>query len=312
MIYTCTFNPAIDLFVRMKKLEPNLVNRTMEEDYQPNGKGINVSIMLKQMQLETTALGFIGGFSGRFIAEELEKMKIATNFIEIEGITRINVFANADQEFKIVNNGPAVSREASEAMLAQIKQLPRHSKLVVSGSLPKNVEDDIHVEVARICQEREVDLVLDISSPALMDCLPYRPYLLKPNDDELGSFFGINDKPLSENQVVSMAQRLLEKGAKQVIVSRGEKGSIYISKERIVIANAPKGEVVNTACSGDALLAAFLGRRELQSSLEESMTYASAAGTATACSKGLAGIKDIKNLLSEVHLTFHKGGTINA
>lgn len=311
MIYTCTFNPAIDLFVQMEKLEPDTVNRTQDEDYQPNGKGINVSIMLQRLGAATTALGFIGGFSGKFIQEELTSMQIPTQFIEIDGVTRINVFANAEQEYKIVNNGPPVPASAVEAMLAQIKQLPPESQLVVSGSLPKNVSDAVYTRIAQICKTKNIQLILDVSSVAVLDCLSYRPYLLKPNEEELAEFFGEDASTLTVDHIVTLGEKLLHMGAEQVIVSRGSEGSLYISKEKVIAVSAPPCEIVNSACSGDALLAAFLGTQQQENSLEQSLIFASAAGTATACAKGLAVIEDIETLTKDIHLHYYKGGKIN-
>lgn len=228
MYYTLTPNPAIDLYVGLEELKPNKVNRTFEEDYQPNGKAINISIMLKKLGIPNTALGFIAGFSGNFIKDELQKLDIKTEFVEVGGITRINIFANADKEYKIVNKGPNIPNESIKEMLSKILQLPEKSILFVSGSLPGGVSEDFYVTIAEICQQRNIQLILDISSNKLIDCLTYQPYLLKPNDDELASFFGMEKSAMTEQAVITCSQKLLKKGAKQVLVSRGEKGAIYV------------------------------------------------------------------------------------
>ncbi|MFP3123838.1 PfkB family carbohydrate kinase [Ectobacillus funiculus] len=149
MIYTCTMNPAIDLFVDIDSFEPSVVNRTNAEDYQANGKAINISIMLKRMGLENTALGFIGGFTGKYIENELKQQGIDTRFIEVDGITRINTFVRAqDKEYKIVNQGPTIPVEKKKELIYQIKSIPTGSMLFVSGSLPQGISEEIFVEIA--------------------------------------------------------------------------------------------------------------------------------------------------------------------
>ncbi|QTM99120.1 1-phosphofructokinase [Sediminibacillus dalangtanensis] len=311
MIYTLTPNPAIDLYVGLEALRPNHVNRTYEEDYQPNGKAINISIMLKKLGINSTALGFIAGFSGCFIKEELNKLQIATDFVEVKGITRINIFANAEQEYKIVNKGPAIPEERKEEMLEKVAMIPEHSMLFVSGSLPGGVDDTFYTEIASICWQNNIRLVLDISSKEILECLPFRPYLIKPNDEELASFFGISKENMDVSTIVNCSRKLLENGANQVLVSRGEAGAIYISPSQILKVTAPKGKVINTACSGDALLALFIGKLEQGSSLEEALQYASAGGSATAFSKGLCSLSDIDALIQEVKITQIKEEFIN-
>ncbi|MEH7021548.1 PfkB family carbohydrate kinase, partial [Priestia megaterium] len=190
MIYTCTLNPAIDLFVDVDSLEPFIVNRTNAEDYQANGKAINISILLKRMGLDNTALGFIGGFTGKYIEDELQQKEINTNFIEVDGITRINTFVRAgEKEYKIVNKGPIIPPKKKDEMLQKIKNIPKGSMLFVSGSLPKGISEDIFVEIAEIASYNELELILDVSSKKLLDCLTYHPYLIKPNKEELEYLF---------------------------------------------------------------------------------------------------------------------------
>lgn len=311
MIYTLTPNPAIDLYVGLEELKPNLVNRTSEEDYQPNGKAINISIMLKKLGFSSTAIGFLGGFSGNFIEEELNKMGVQTSFVHVDGITRINVFANADEEYKIVNKGPDIAAEKVEEMLEKVAGLPEKSILFVSGSLPGGIRDDFYIEIAKICNQKQMKLVLDISSKALLDCLYYQPFLIKPNDDELATFFNLDVTDMTESKIIECSNILLEKGAKQVLVSRGEKGAVYVTHNKVLKVTSPKGEVVNTACAGDALLGVFIGKLQQGCSLEESLRFASAAGSATAFSKGLGELSEIESLVSEIKVDTLKEEKIN-
>ncbi|WP_026570646.1 MULTISPECIES: 1-phosphofructokinase [Sediminibacillus] len=311
MIYTLTPNPAIDLYVGLDELRPNKVNRTYEEDYQPNGKAINISIMLKRLGIDSIALGFIAGFSGSFIENELNKLQIATEFVRVEGITRINIFANADEEYKIVNKGPTIAEERTREMLRKVSSIPENSMLFVSGSLPGGVNDHFYSEIASICRRNHLKLVLDISSKEVLRCLPYQPYLIKPNDEELGAFFGLSKEKMDEPTIINCSRKMLENGARQVLVSRGEAGAIYVSPHQILKVTAPKGKVINTACSGDTLLALFIGKLEQGASLEEALRYASAGGSATAFSKGLCSLSDIDTHIHEVKINQIKEEFIN-
>ncbi|SFL46777.1 1-phosphofructokinase [Gracilibacillus orientalis] len=302
MIYTLTPNPAIDLYVGLDQLKPSVVNRTYEEDYQPNGKAINVSIILSELGISNTAMGFIGGFSGEFIEQELKKKSINTSMVYVEGITRINVFANADKEYKIVNKGPLISTTKKVELLEKIQRIPANSTLFVSGSLPGGIEDDFYIKIAKICYYNNIKLILDISSHALLECLAYKPLLIKPNDDELASFFQLSVSELTQEKIIELSQTLLNMGAQQVLVSRGEKGAIYTSSNRILKVSSTKGTVVNTACAGDAMLSTFIGKLDLNESLENALIYASAAGAATAFSKGICSLSDIEALVHEIQI----------
>lgn len=307
MIYTCTLNPAIDLFVALDKLEQQKVNRTYDEEYQANGKGINVSIVLKKLGVNSTALGLIAGFTGEFIKDELKKMGIQTDFIEIDGITRVNIFINTvDGEYKIVNRGPNVSKRIVNEMKIKIMALPENSTLFVSGSLPRGIDDFIYVDIAKIAKEKNIDLILDISSKRLLDCLPYEPYLIKPNEEELANFFDM-DKRLNEEEVIELGYELFRKGAKRVLVSLGAKGAIYIDQDHLLKVNSAKGKVVNTACAGDAMLAMFFQKVHSGFPVEEALAYASAAGASTAFAKVLSDLTDVEDLKSQIKVTNLKG-----
>lgn len=306
MIYTCTMNAAIDMYVEVDEFKPDAVNRTNDEDYQANGKGINVSIMLKKLGIESTALGFIAGFTGSYIEDSLRDKGIQSDFVYADGTTRINVFINAESEYKIVNQGPYIHLPEQEELLNRIKAIPSGSTLVVSGSLPRGVAESAIVEIAGVCKENNVKLVLDTSAGSLWDTLKYEPYLLKPNEEELANLYN-QTKALSEQEIIKYGKDLLKNGAKHVIVSRGKEGSIYFSKERLLKVTSPQGMVVNTACSGDALLAAFMAKKQQNESFENALEYASAVGASTAFSRGLSDLKDIAVLQKEVNVYQIKG-----
>lgn len=282
-------------------MRANAVNRTEDEDYQPNGKGVNVSIMLKKYGFTSTALGFIAGFSGSYIEQSLKDLSIQTDFISVEGITRINVFINTTEEYKLVNQGPAIEEKALHAFREKIAAIPQGGILIMSGSLPKGVPASIFSEVAAICHQQKVKFILDTSSAAVLETLQYKPYLLKPNEEEIAAFFG-KTHPLSEKELIQSGEKLIEMGAEQVLISRGEEGALFITKDAVFKGNAPTGTVVNTACSGDAMLAAFLSKHLEGHSPEECLRYGIATGASTAFSKGLSDLQDIDSLIEQVHI----------
>lgn len=258
-IYTCTMNLAIDLFIETDEMHPFMVNRTKEDDIQANGKGVNVSLVLKMLDFPSTALGFSAGFTGKYIEDYLQQKQIQTEFIEVPGMTRINVFTQVNQtgeEYKLVNQGPEIPQTAVHNFLNQIRALQAEDYLCVSGSLPRGLSPKVLIEISRICQEKGIHLIIDSSDQEVMDCLPYRPFLLKPNEEELSSWFG--RKMVTDEDYFVYGQRLVELGAENVLLSLGEKGAILFTKDRVFRGNSPKGKVVNTACAGDTMLGAFL------------------------------------------------------
>lgn len=297
MIYTCTMNPAIDLFVKTDAYLPSVVNRTTEEDVQPNGKGVNISFILNMLGIKNTAIGFSGGFTGKFIEEGLRKKGVETDFVEVEGTTRINVFTqvkNENTEYKLVNKGPEISREKIDQLLAKIDSLKKGDLLFVSGSKPKGVTDDVMLEIAKRAKENRIRLVIDTSSKIVLDCLAYRPYCIKPNHEELALWF--NKKELSKDELIKYGHRLIKLGAQMVLISLGKDGCLFFSAGEGFYVNAPKGKVINTACSGDALLGTFIGSIELGASTTEALKKSVAAGSSTAFSPGLTTFLDTDEL----------------
>lgn len=305
MIYTCTMNLAIDLFIKTQDLVPSVVNRTQEADYQPNGKGVNVSFILKKLGLDSTALGFSAGFTGRFISDQLLAAGIQTAFIPIPGINRINVFTRVTSqniEYKLVNQGPSLSPDHIQQLLAQIKKLKPQDTLVISGSHPQGVTDDTYLAIAQAAQAQGFQLILDISSPVVLDLLPYGPALIKPNDEELAHWF--QEDALNQDQLIYYGRQLLAKGARQVLLSLGPDGALLLTPEITLKATAPQGQVVNTACAGDTLLATFIGCRQQGLSYEDSLVKAVAAGSSTAFRPGLTDFSDVAELSKSIELTY--------
>ena len=302
-IYTCTMNLAIDLFIETDEMHPFMVNRTKEDDIQANGKGVNVSLVLKMLDFPSTALGFSAGFTGKYIEDYLQQEQIQTEFIEVPGMTRINVFTQVNQtgeEYKLVNQGPEIPQAAVHNFLNQIRALQAEDYLCVSGSLPRGLSPKVLIEISRICQEKGIHLIIDSSDQEVMDCLPYRPFLLKPNEEELSSWFG--RKMVTDEDYFVYGQRLVELGAENVLLSLGEKGAILFTKDRMFRGNSPKGKVVNTACAGDTMLGAFLAGYMNRRPLDETLRKSIAAGSSTAFRKGLTDFLDVEELSKQIKI----------
>ncbi|MBO1306217.1 1-phosphofructokinase [Enterococcus sp. 669A] len=306
-VYTCTMNLAIDLFIETEELLPRVVNRTIDDDIQANGKGVNVSLVLKMLGVSSTALGFSGGFTGNYIEAFLKEKKIATDFVPVEGLTRINVFTqvNAENtEYKLVNQGPEIQGENTQALLEKISQLEADDYLCVSGSLPRGVPPTILVEISRICYEIGVHLIIDSSYKEILDCLKYQPFLLKPNDEELSEWFG--KELLTEDEYIAYGEKLIAAGAKNVLLSLGGDGAIFINQDTCVKGNAPTGRVVNTACAGDTLLGTFLAGLIQGQDTAGTLRRSLAAGSSTAFQKGLTDFSDVPILEEQIKITRRK------
>ncbi len=299
--YTCTLNLAIDLFIETDELKPFVVNRTKDDDIQANGKGVNVSLILKMLGTDSTALGFQAGFTGNFIEEFLQEKQINADFVKVPGFTRINVFTQVNdtkEEYKLVNKGPTISDEAIQKLLVQIRSLQAGDYLCVSGSFPQGVSSSVLVDIAQICYERKVHLIIDSSYLDVMDCLKYQPFLLKPNEEELALWF--DTEIHSQDDYVYYGKELLKAGAENVLISLGADGAVLLNKEGIFFGNSPKGEVVNTACSGDTLLGTFLAGILKEKNTKENLKLSLAAGSSTAFRKGLTDFSDVDELQKQI------------
>lgn len=302
-IYTCTMNLAIDLFIETDTLDPWVVNRSLDDDIQANGKGVNVSLILKQLGLTSTALGFSGGFTGEYIGQFLREKGIQTDFIGVDGMTRINVFTQVNKpqsEYKLVNKGPEIDQAQIDQLLQQISTIPAGSYLCISGSLPRGVSPQIFEQISEIAARNQLHLILDTSYKEVLNCLKYSPFLLKPNDDELAEWFGKDQLTLEE--CMAYGQELIREGAQHVLVSLGAKGGLYLSADCVLYGNAPTGNVVNTACAGDTLLGRFIGGLLQGQELEQSLKGSLAAASSTAFRKGLTDFSDVEELSQQIDI----------
>lgn len=305
MIYTITLNPAIDLVIITKKLESNTVNRTENFELQPNGKGVNVSFILKKMGIKNMATGIGGGFTLDYITAGLEEKGIKTKFLKVKEPTRINVFTRVlDQnvEYKEVNPGPEVGQEVQDKFLKYLKDtLKADDTLIISGSFSRGIKAEYLVEIAKITAEKKVKLVIDSSSKVVLDTLEYQPYLLKPNDQELASFFDLNEK-LDQKKIIELARKLISAGCQNVLVSLGENGAALINKDHAYFGNAPKIQALNTAGAGDTMLGTFIGEKEKDKSDTAALKSAIAGGSDTASRSGLTDFK-LEKYLNEIQVS---------
>lgn len=296
-------NLAIDLFIETEKLLPKVVNRTLDDDIQANGKGVNVSLVLKMLGIDNTALGFSGGFTGRYIEEYLSEKNIGTEFVTVEGLTRINVFTQVNSEkneYKLVNKGPEINNDRVTELLSKIEKLNKGDYLCVSGSLPRGVSPQILVDISRICSKRQINLIIDSSYPIIIDCLKYNPFLLKPNEEELAEWFG--KEKLEESEYMLYVKKLISNGAKNVLLSLGGEGAIFVNEKYCLSGNAAKGKVINTACAGDTILATFLAGLINNEEPIKSLKTSIAAGSSTAFRKGLTDFSDVIELEKQISI----------
>ena len=300
MIYTLTMNPAIDMNICSKGLVPKKVNRTFNASYSANGKGLNVSFALGHFGVPSGIIGFFGGFSGKFIVEEAQGMGYGVHPVWVEDTTRINVFLNdGTDEYVMANEGSFVPEEARAELLQVIKEIEDMDCLCISGSLPKGISPDYYEEILAVCKEKGVDVVLDISSPKLAELLQYRPRLIKPNDEELEQVFGVQLD--TEDAIVSALHELHVKGARNILLTLGDRGSYFYNGEQIYNAGIRKVEVLNSACAGDVALAGFLSVwLKDRDAVESAMKNAAAAGANAAESQGIGTLEKVPEYREEI------------
>lgn len=301
MIYTVTFNPSIDYIMKVDAFQVDGLNRAKETYKFAGGKGINVSRVLNTLETPSTALGFVGGFPGKFIQDALQQAGIKNDFIEVEEDTRINVKLKSGQETEINAAGPAISNAAFEALLTQIKNTNADDTVIVAGSAPKSIPDNAYEQIAKITQDTGAKLVVDAEKDLVETVLPYHPLFIKPNKDELEVMF--DTQITSDEDVVTYGKAILDKGAQAVIVSLGGEGAIYIDPNHCIKASVPTGDVLNTVGSGDSTVAGMVAGLAQGFNVHEAFKHAVASGTATAFSQDLANKEMIEKVRSDIELT---------
>ena len=297
MIYTVTFNPAWDYIINANNLKAGKVNRTASEELQLGGKGINVSIVLKNLGYENTALGFIAGFTGKALEQNLKDQGINTDFIELDnGITRINIKLKTDVETEINSRGPEITNSAMDKLFDKLDNIQDGDILVLAGSVPNTLSSDVYEKIMQRLQNRGIKIVVDATEDLLLNVLKYRPFLIKPNHHELGELFS---KALeTEDEIINCAKALQIKGAINVLVSMGNNGAILISEKGCIHKTGTlEGEVISSVGAGDSMVAGFIAGYLGTNDYEKALKMGTAAANATALYKGLAKKDKVDELI---------------
>ena len=296
MIYTVTFNPSLDYVVQVEHFQGDAVNRTSEEHVYLGGKGNNVAVIVSNLGMKSRALGFKAGFTGAAMEQMLQEFGCDTDFIALEeGVTRINVKVKSDDEFEINGQGPRIPDEKIRQLYEKLDALESGDVLVLSGSIPNTLPDDMYEQIMERLAGTDVRISVDATKDLLMNVLKYHPFLIKPNNYELGEMFGVTLE--SDDEIAEYARKLQEMGARNVLVSMAGDGAILVTEDGSVLKQLPPaGEVVNSVGAGDSMVAGFLAGYLKTGSYEEALKLGTAAGSATAFTSWLADSEAIDKL----------------
>ena len=300
MIYTVTFNPSLDYIVSVDDFKLGLTNRTSSELLLPGGKGINVSTILTNLGIESTALGFVAGFTGDEIIRKVEETGVRSDFIRIEdGISRINVKLKSIDGTEINGMGPDISQEKTEELMKKLDVLVPGDVLVLAGSIPVSMPDDIYSRILERLEGKGVTFVVDATGELLLNVLKYHPFLIKPNNHELGDIFGVKLK--TREEVVPYGRKLQEMGAKNVLISMAGEGAVLVAEDGSVYETpAPKGVLVNAVGSGDSMVAGFTAGWMEKKDYRHAFYMGVASGSASAFSEYLATKDEIMELYKRI------------
>lgn len=300
MIYTITFNPALDYIVGMDEFNLGYVNRTASENIFAGGKGINVSIVLNNLGVDNKALGFIAGFTGDEIERRVKEFGCKTDFIKLEnGMSRINVKIKADVESEINGAGPDISKEALDNLYEKLEKLESGDVVVLAGSIPKSINSDIYEIIMNRLKSKGIKFIVDTTGDSLKRVLKYNPFLIKPNHHELGELFGV--KLNNKEEVIEYAKKLKDMGALNVIISMAGDGAVLIKENgEVITSNVPKGKVKNSVGAGDSMVAGFIAGYLKSQNVEEGFKLGVATGSASAFSEGLATKEYVYELLEQI------------
>ena len=301
MIYTVTFNPSLDYIVRLDSFTAGEINRVNYEQVLAGGKGINVSIVLQNLGQKSTALGFLAGFTGEEIKNQLSGFGVKSDFVQLKnGFSRINVKAKAESETEINGQGPDISEAEREQLFQQLDKLTADDTLVLAGSIPKTLPDDIYQKIMARLNGKGIRIIVDAEKKLLLNVLQYHPFLIKPNNHELGDMFGV--KLTSDEEILTYARKLQEKGAQNVLISMAGDGAILLTADgKSYKSPAPKGKLINSVGAGDSMVAGFItGFTESNGNLEKAFHMGVATGSASAFSENLATRPEVEALLATI------------
>ena len=300
MIYTLTLNPSLDYIIQMNSFVEGKVNISESEHKLPGGKGINVSQVLKNLGHESVALGFLGGFTGDFIHDELLKKNIKCNFVKLEGDTRVNVkMKSGNVETEINGNSPMITQENKDELFSKLRELKDGDILVMAGSVPLSFDSDVY---KRIMEDlpKGVKVILDTKGKALEEAVKAGPFLIKPNHHELEELFNV--KIQNKDEMVEYGKKLQKMGAKNVAISMAGDGAFLITEDSVYFGNVPKGIVKNSVGAGDSMVGGFTAGTAEGLSIEECFSIGIAAGSASAFSKNLCTLREVENLIKEIRI----------
>lgn len=296
MVYTITLNPALDYVMKVGKLRYDDINRSKSEEIYYGGKGINVSVILTRLGVHNKALGFVAGFTGRKLEQMLVDEGIDCDFNRLSnGQTRINVKIKADTELDVNASGPNISEDDIKDLMDKLDDIGEDDYLVLAGSIPSTLPDDIYERILSRLQSRGVNFIVDATGDLLKKALPYKPFLVKPNHHELGDLFGVETK--TEEDIVKYARKVQEMGARNVLVSRAKDGATLIDENSNVTTFANvDGELVNSVGCGDSMVAGFVAGYINKKDYAYALKLGAACGNATAFSEELATADEIKKV----------------
>lgn len=299
MIYTVTFNPSLDYVVTVEHFTGGIVNRTKDERIFPGGKGVNVSMVLKNLDHENTALGFLAGFTGCELQRLLEEKGVRTDFISVEeGMSRINVKLRSEQETEINGQGPLISKEDIAKLYAKLDMLNDGDVLVLAGSIPDVMPGSMYMDIMKFLEGKKLKIVVDATRDLLVNVLQYHPFLIKPNNHELGEIFGVTIE--SKEDVILYAKKMQEMGARNVLVSMAGEGAVLVSEDgKVFKADAPKGKVVNSVGAGDSMVAGFIAGYLETGDYAEAFRLGVCTGSASAFSEELARKAEVMELIKQ-------------
>lgn len=299
MIYTITFNPAVDYIIYVDKINTGSVNRAVKEEIYFGGKGINVSFVLAELGIPSKALGFVAGFTGDAIEKGVTCDNVTTDFVHLDkGFSRINVKIKSDIETELNGCGPEIPQEKTEEFFRKLNKIRDDDTVVLAGSVPSSLPSDIYEKILDRIGDRKIKVVVDAEKELMLNVLKYKPFLVKPNNFELGEIFGV--KLRSTDDVVKYASKLKKMGAMNVLVSMAADGSVLLDENgRTHIFGACQGDVKNSVGAGDSMVAGFIAGYEC-GDVEYALKLSTAAGAATAFSEGLAKRNDIFRLFEQL------------
>lgn len=299
MIYTVTFNPSLDYIVNVDHFTCGIVNRTTKEIIYAGGKGINVSMVLKNLGFESTALGFLAGFTGDKIQSLLEEKGISTDFIRVEeGNSRINVKLRSDEETEINGQGPKMTKEDVRRLYEKLDRLKEGDILILAGSIPDSLPGSMYMDIMKYLEKKNLNIIVDATKDLLLNVLEYHPFLIKPNNHELGEIFGVELK--KRDEVVPYAKKMQEKGARNVLVSMAGEGAVLVTEEgQVLKREAPKGKLVNSVGAGDSMVAGFVAGYLQEQDYEKAFAWGVCTGSASAFSEEMATKEEVLALLAQ-------------